>query len=148
MSSILQNEVIFNHNYSLPFRAWFRQIPSCNFPGSGALVIEVHWSSSSYLPAHDHGRKYLEMAHGLAELMKGRLSRGAVEPDLAVCSHRERRDLSWPPWGFPSMLMVGRLRVQNFKGLVIRDLGCASPAVLGWGHSIQRDFNKPSVQAE
>eukprot|EP00435_Cladocopium_sp_Y103_P005040 s188_g1.t1 len=44
--------------------------------GSGALVIEMLWSSSSYLPAHDNGRKYMNMASELVDLMAGRLSKG------------------------------------------------------------------------
>lgn len=42
----------------------------------GALVIEMLWSSSSYLPAHDNGRKYISMASELVDLMAGRLSNG------------------------------------------------------------------------
>lgn len=42
----------------------------------GALVIEMLWSSSSYLPAHDNGRKYISMAAELVDLMAGRLSNG------------------------------------------------------------------------
>jgi hypothetical protein len=39
-------------------------------------VIEMLWSSSSYLPAHDNGRKYISMASELVDLMAGRLSNG------------------------------------------------------------------------
>eukprot|EP00434_Breviolum_minutum_P019208 symbB.v1.2.016930.t1/scaffold1305.1/size135414/2 len=52
--------------------------------GPGALVIEMQWSNSVYLPAHNGGEKYKEIASNLIELMEGRLSRGSPLPVLIM----------------------------------------------------------------
>jgi len=52
--------------------------------GPGALVIEMQWSNSLYLPAHNGGEKYKETASNLIELMEGRLSRGSPLPVLVM----------------------------------------------------------------
>ncbi|CAK9059403.1 Glyoxylate reductase [Durusdinium trenchii] len=50
----------------------------------GALVIEMLWSTSSYLPAHNNGQKYKQIAGELQELLEGRLSRGFPLPVLTL----------------------------------------------------------------
>eukprot|EP00435_Cladocopium_sp_Y103_P071741 s574_g38.t1 len=49
-----------------------------------ALIIEMLWSNSTYLPAHNGGLKYKEVASNLKELMEGRISRGFPLPVLTI----------------------------------------------------------------
>lgn len=49
-----------------------------------ALIIEMLWSTSAYLPAHNGGLKYKEVASNLKELMEGRISRGFPLPVLTI----------------------------------------------------------------
>lgn len=46
----------------------------------GGVVIEMLWGSSTYLPAHNGGHKYVKNAERLQELLAGRLSGGFPLP--------------------------------------------------------------------
>lgn len=54
-------------------------------------MIEMLWSSSSYLPAHGDGQKYIDMAYRLQELMAGRMANGRELPVLILESRKVKR---------------------------------------------------------